>query len=126
MVTGRKLSYDFAITSKKLLIELDGIQHFEQVSNWKPPHEAMATDVFKMKRALENGFTVIRILQDHVWNDVGNWEYHLKDAISRVYDPPACVFISGSNMYRKHMEMLQNEIDTIGGQYQIIQIGQTL
>ena len=121
--TGKKLPFDFAIKDKNLIIELDGAQHFRQVSNWKSPYETMATDVFKMTKALENGFSVIRISQEDVWNDVGNWEDCLNDAISCVYDQPTCVFISESEIYGNHMEMLQNEINASDGQYQIIQIG---
>ena len=31
------LPYDFVIPEHKVIIELDGLQHFQQVGNWKSP-----------------------------------------------------------------------------------------
>ena len=62
----RCLPYDFAIKDHKTIIELDGPQHFEQVSNWREPELQRQQDLFKMKCANDNGYRVIRVLQKEV------------------------------------------------------------
>ena len=44
-----------------------------------------------MKKANENGYTVIRLLQEDVWNDTNNWQEE--------YDKPECMFISNGTEY---------------------------
>ena len=41
------LPYDFAIEELKIIIELDGEQHFTQVSNWTSPETQIENDKFK-------------------------------------------------------------------------------
>lgn len=78
------LPFDFVIKDYKIIIELDGEQHFKQVSNWKSPEIVQERDIYKMKCANENGYSVIRLLQDDVWNDKYNWLDELKKSINRV------------------------------------------
>ncbi len=63
----KKLRFDFCIESRKCIIEMDGGQHFRQVSNWLPHTETQQRDVYKMRKAAEAGYRVIRILQTDVW-----------------------------------------------------------
>jgi very-short-patch-repair endonuclease len=72
--TGRHLPFDFSIESLKLIIEIDGPQHFKQISNWSPPEFTQKRDVYKTKKAQENGYRVIRILQEDIWYDRNDWE----------------------------------------------------
>jgi len=81
----RKLPFDFLLEEFKLFIELDGAQHFEQVSNWKSPEETQIVDKFKMECALENGYSIIRIKQDDVWNNKIDWKEILLNNIKQ-YD----------------------------------------
>jgi very-short-patch-repair endonuclease len=76
--SNRSLPFDFIIESLKLIIELDGPQHFMQISNWKTPEETIKNDVYKMKCAIENGYIIIRLLQDDVWRNKNDWEQKLK------------------------------------------------
>lgn len=96
--TNRKLPFDFLIDEYKIIVELDGGQHFKQVMNWKSPEEQQRTDKYKMKRANENGYTVIRILQNDVWNDKNNW---LKKLESHIYlhERPQKIYIASDNSY---------------------------
>jgi very-short-patch-repair endonuclease len=55
------LPYDFCIPELKVIIELDGEQHFKQVAKWRSPDAQLQTDMFKMKCANNNGFSVIRV-----------------------------------------------------------------
>lgn len=70
--TGKKYPFDFMMG--KILIEIDGDQHFKQISNWTPPEEVQKRDRFKERRAIENGFSVIRLLQTDVLFDKNNWK----------------------------------------------------
>lgn len=80
--TDRYLPFDFVIESLKIIIELDGKQHFEQVAKWDSPEKNMRHDIYKMKCAIENGYTIIRLLQKDVWSDKNNWEQRLKSCIN--------------------------------------------
>ena len=70
-------SYDFLITlqnGKQLIIELDGRQHFEQVSNWEGPLHNQMRDAYKERKARQHKLKVIRILQEYVYYDRNDWE----------------------------------------------------
>ena len=68
----------------KIIIELDGLQHFEQVSNWQSPEETHLNDVYKMKCANENGYSVIRLLQTDVFDDTYDWLKELRENIEKI------------------------------------------
>ncbi len=67
--TKRYLPFDFVLNNYKIIIELDGSQHFIQVSNWKASDENLINDKYKMKCANDNNYSVIRIIQYNVYND---------------------------------------------------------
>lgn len=79
--TDKFLPFDFCVS--KTIIELDGVQHYGQVSNWKSPEEQQKSDRFKEEQAIQNGYPVLRILQEDVWNDKIDWKKllfeHIKD-----------------------------------------------
>ena len=89
--TGKCLPYDFYIelvNGKKIIIECDGRQHYKEHSlyhrnDWtlEKQHDR---DIFKMKKALENNVSIIRVHQEEVWNDAINWEKELTDAINEI------------------------------------------
>lgn len=101
--TNRKFVFDFCIDSIKLIFELDGGQHFIQVSNWKSPEENQNRDKHKMKLALENGYTIIRILQEDVWNDTYDWKSLLIKHIKK-YDTPQVIYLCQNDEYTKYKE----------------------
>lgn len=68
--TDRILPFDFLISESKILIELDGGQHFAQVMNWKDPLKTQEIDKYKMYKAYNRGYCMIRI----------TWEYARKPA----------------------------------------------
>lgn len=72
------LKYDFYIEDYKLIIELDGSQHFKQVSNWQSPEKNKINDDIKNNLALNNNLHVIRICQMDVFFDRDNWDINLK------------------------------------------------
>jgi len=78
------LPFDFVIPENKIIIELDGIQHFEQVSNWDSPDKVQERDKYKMKCANDNNYSVIRILQEDVFYDTYDWLSELNDNIKDI------------------------------------------
>jgi very-short-patch-repair endonuclease len=75
--------YDFVINN--IIIELDGAQHFVQVSNWQSPEKNKINDSLKNKLANENGYIMIRICQEIVLYDKEDWEKQLINAINTKY-----------------------------------------
>ena len=80
----KSLPYDFCIPEYKIIIELDGRQHFQQVRNWSSPQEQFENDKFKEECANNNGYSVIRLLQEDVMNDTYDWVKELCDAIEEI------------------------------------------
>lgn len=78
------LPFDFCIPDHNIIIELDGRQHFIQVSNWTSPEETFENDLFKEKCANEQGYSVIRILQEDVFNDKYDWKTELVNNIEKM------------------------------------------
>jgi very-short-patch-repair endonuclease len=78
------LPYDFVLALDKIIIELDGLQHFEQVSNWQSPEDTHINDVYKIKCANENGYSVIRLLQTDVFYDTYDWLTELSENIEKI------------------------------------------
>jgi very-short-patch-repair endonuclease len=70
----RHLPFDFCSMIYKIIIEIDGRQHFEQVRNWDSLEFIQARDKYKEICAKENGFIVYRILQTDIWYDRNNWK----------------------------------------------------
>lgn len=104
---------DFELTSRKIYLELDGIQHFTQVSNWDAPENVQAKDVEKIQKMVEHGFIVIHLFQEEMWKDSYEWRAVLKDIIARcAHDSsPRCFFISRDpSRYDAHREQLGDSV----------------
>lgn len=78
------LPFDFVLHDYKIIIELDGNQHFEQVMNWATPESQLKRDIYKMKCANKNGYSVIRISQQDVYLDRIEWLSILKETIDEI------------------------------------------
>ena len=107
--THRYLPFDFEVFVL-IIIELDGRQHFIQISNWSGPEDQQERDMYKMTQAINNGKHVIRILQEDVWNDKNNWEEKLVQAILRLKDDPdtKIICIGECNVYNKYRVELED------------------
>jgi very-short-patch-repair endonuclease len=78
------LPFDFCIQEYKIIIELDGPQHFQQISNWSSPEKQFENDKYKEKCANDNGYSVIRILQEDVFYDTYDWLKDLCETIEEI------------------------------------------
>lgn len=83
-ITNKHLPFDFVLEKEKIIIELDGRQHFTQVSNWSTPEEQYERDTYKMECANQNGYSVIRITQEDVYDDTFDWYKMLKESIETI------------------------------------------
>ena len=87
------LPFDFLIENLKILIELDGQQHFEDVKHFKSSaKENQERDKYKQQCAISNGYTLIRLLQKDVWNDINNWKEKLQKEL-KVREIPSLIFL---------------------------------
>ena len=100
--TNKCYPFDFVLADQKIIIELDGLQHFEQVSNWDSPEKVQERDKYKMKQANDNGYSVIRILQEDVYYDTYKWLEELKENIEKLISENKVqnIFICKDNEYR--------------------------
>lgn len=78
------LPFDFVIQEYNIIIELDGAQHFRQVSTWDSPEKTHKRDIYKMKCANQNNYSMIRILQEDVYSDKYDWLTELKSNIEKI------------------------------------------
>ena len=86
--TGRRGKFDFCLDKQKILLELDGAQHYRQVGHWDSPDAIQLRDEEKATKALEHGWTVIRLLQEDVFYDRGSWQQVLNRYIACQYTTP--------------------------------------
>jgi very-short-patch-repair endonuclease len=78
--------FDFCIPEHKIILELDGRQHFQVVMNWINPQENFANDKAKEKLAEENDYCVIRLLQEDVYYNRYDWLTELTENIQLLID----------------------------------------
>lgn len=77
------LRFDFMLTDYKTIIELDGIQHFEDVLYFKSKCiDNQNRDLYKMVQANKKQYSIIRIYQLDVFKDKNNWKEKLTYAIN--------------------------------------------
>ena len=105
--SGRRLLFDFCIKEKTVIIELDGAQHFKDVVAWKSSFEHQhMVDIVKQTTANDNGFRVIRLIQEDVWSDKYDWLTELLKNIED--DTKQNIFMCKNDEYdffSKSMEM---------------------
>jgi len=106
------LPFDLLLSQYKIIIELDGRQHFEDVKYWHSSYEDCSDrDIYKMKQALNNGYSIIRIFQEEVWTDSYDWKSVLISVIKECKDTtePITRFISkDENIYDNHKAKIKN------------------
>lgn len=76
--------FDIHIPEKNVIIEVDGIQHFEEVEFFKSLtlQERQRRDKYKMKKAMDNGIRFIRISQEDVYYNKIDWKNDIKKCLS--------------------------------------------
>lgn len=92
---------DFYLPSVKMIIELDGDQHFRNSGYMQKQESTMTSDIIKMKRYVSDGLSVIRLYQPHVLYDKYDWKSLLCELI-RQYETPEVYFLHDGPLYDKH------------------------
>lgn len=78
----KPLRFDFSFKDRKLLIELDGIQHYEQVKYFGNMLETIkARDKIKNEQSTIHGYKLIRVYQPDFFFDKNNWDTLMKKEI---------------------------------------------
>ncbi len=102
-ITNKYLPFDFVLENHKIIIELDGAQHFRQVANWTSPEQQYERDSYKMECANNNDYSMIRIFQEDVYDDTFDWYTSLKESIQSIIESKEIEnhFISFNDIYSK-------------------------
>jgi len=94
-INGNNAYFDYYLKDHDTFIELDGIQHFKQVRNWKSPIEQLSSDIFKMKTE----FKIIRLFQEDIWNKKFDFET-LKEALN---SKEKLICLPSKEIYKNHL-----------------------
>jgi very-short-patch-repair endonuclease len=102
--TNRYFPFDFCLILYKIIIELDGRQHFQDMEYWySSADDVQDRDKYKMRMAKENGYSVIRISQEDVWKDKYDWQNDLLGAIEACKNEIRVMFCSkNKDLYVNH------------------------
>ncbi len=108
----QKLPFDLLLNDFNIILEIDGIQHFQQVSNWTSPLLNLKNDTYKANLAINNGYKIIRISQEDVFNNRFNWQDLLKKNIEKLNKlEDNIIYLSTDyNLYNKHKFELTKKI----------------
>jgi len=109
--TNNIMPFDFGVDN--VLIEVDGDQHFNQVSNWDSPESVQLKDIEKINHCLKNGYSIIHIYQKDIWDDSYDWSKILKEQIELLQTERKAVFISMKSIYSKHIEQVECKYEII-------------
>jgi len=119
--TNNYLPFDFLITVSekiKILIELDGRQHFIKINSWDNDIDNIQErDVYKMKLAINNNYIFIRINQEDIWynninldiikNLIINISNNIKIKNNCIKNINNIYFISKNlNLYDNHIKLI--------------------
>lgn len=97
------LPFDFCIN--KTIISLDGDQHFKDMKHWNSNFQnQVKTDNYKMQKAIDNGYNIIRIYQPYVYKNKNNWKMFLEKSIKYSFSNKSCIIIQQGTeeLYKNH------------------------
>jgi very-short-patch-repair endonuclease len=104
----RVLPFDFRVG--KWIIEIDGGQHFWDVKGWRSKCDDVSnTDVFKMQCAIKNGYSVVRMSQQEIFDNSWGWKTAIISTIQENVDVPTVIYLSNDpdlyNVHRVKMDL---------------------
>jgi len=98
--------FDFLINSKRIIIEVDGKQHFNYIDFYIISGKKQCTnDCFKMYCAVMNNYSIIRICQEDIWKNKFKWKKRLRstfDKIDKSKKPEIYYLSKKKNLYNNH------------------------
>jgi very-short-patch-repair endonuclease len=101
--TTYKMPFDIVIEDLKIIIEIDGPQHFDNVWKWGDFEETQERDIIKMKAAMDNGYSIIRCNQKEVFENKTVWLDEILKQLLHIYDTPTVHWLSyDTKLYDMH------------------------
>lgn len=108
--TNRYLPFDFVIEEYNLIIEIDGEHHFKQIGKWRNPKDTRIVDIYKMKKAFDNDYSIIRIMAMDIMCNINGWEKNIRKYIKK-HDKPVVKFIGDKQKYNKYIVQMKEMIN---------------
>lgn len=107
------LPFDICIPEIKVIIEVDGGQHFKEVRNWLPYKQTIQRDIFKMRKAEEEGYKIVRIYQIDAFKADEEWlnQELLPEIESASREPVFITSIPG--LYSEHIELYSSDLPIV-------------
>jgi very-short-patch-repair endonuclease len=102
--------YDFYLPDFNLILEIDGNQHFRQVSNWGCHKETTKNDIQKMQTGIENSISFLRIYQPDIFNDKIDWKTIILKNLYKRTLPDISYVSSKTDIYDSH-QFLSNQLE---------------
>lgn len=97
--TNRFLPLDYCLEKFKLIIELDGLQHFMTTPHFRTTKEgALERDLYKTQQCIQNGYTIVRILQPDVHLNKNNWQERLLEHV-RIHSKVRPILLDNKGEY---------------------------
>ena len=102
---------DYQVPKINTCFEIDGLQHFRQVWNWKSPEEQQCNDIDKMKKCVDNSISIIRIYQPSISRLDDNWKIYLSNSIKYIIEStePVVIFPKNISEYDVYREKCDSE-----------------
>jgi very-short-patch-repair endonuclease len=101
------LPFDMCLPGLLIIVEVDGKQHFSQVKLWGNIEEIQKRDIFKMRKAEEAGYIVIRISQEDVFRGGEAWlEKVLLPVLNSICNQHVYL-TTNTGLYDKHKELYE-------------------
>ena len=95
--------YDILCLDYNIIIEIDGGQHFKDMKFFKSTvKENQENDKNKMVKAMEQGYSFIRIFQEDIWNDKIDWQNLILYNLKIISKPTVLYFSSIETLYDNH------------------------
>ncbi len=103
-----KKRFDYCLEEYKIIIELDGDQHFKSKKKWGGIKKQLENDTLKMQLANTNGYSVIRLLQSDVIKDKYNWQEEIDNNIILLNSNKKIqnIFMAKTDIYSKMKDNL--------------------
>lgn len=100
---GGRCRFDFHLPIEHILIELDGSQHYRPLGFGGDLAAQQQRDAFKAAGAWSNGYTLLRLLQEDVEYERGDWRGRLEKLIRDLPEATYCtVFCSSVTQFRRY------------------------
>lgn len=110
---GFQMFFDFCIEVLKLIIEFDGPQHFIQVGKWASPAYNHLRDRQKMRKAIKEGYTVVRVLYSDIYCNNLRWQYRILKHL-RKHKIPRAILLDNKGEYDKFRRRLTDKEYKLG------------